>query len=135
MADRGRIADLWGGYGAANDLHDLDLVESCFTEDASFTIHIAGAGSVGPLQPRKEIVAFFRDALTAQTDQRRHVLTNLRYLEDTQERARMTAYLSLVVTDNGQTVLKSAGVYETEVILDDGEWRFRSMVLSLDSPF
>lgn len=135
MADRAKIGDLWGSYGTANDLRDLDLVESCFTEDASFTIHIAGAGSVGPLQPRKEIVAFFRDALTTQTDQRRHVLTNFRYLEDTEHQARITAYLSLLVTDNGQTVLKSAGIYETEVVRDGGDWRFHSMVLSLDSPF
>jgi hypothetical protein len=42
MADRARIADLWGGYGAGNDLRDLDLLESCFTEDMSFTVHIAG---------------------------------------------------------------------------------------------
>ena len=26
MADRARIADLWGGYGAGNDLRDFDLV-------------------------------------------------------------------------------------------------------------
>ena len=43
MADRARkIADLWGDYGAGNDQRDSDLLESCFTEDASFTVHIAG---------------------------------------------------------------------------------------------
>lgn len=135
MADRAKIADLWGDYGAGNDLHDFDLLESCFTEDASFTVHIAGAGSLGPLQPRKDVVAFFHDALTAQTDQRRHVLTNFRYLEDDEQRARMNAYLSLIVTDNGQTVTKSAGVYDAEVVADGGSWKFRSIVLSLDSPF
>lgn len=135
MADRAKIADLWGDYGAANDLHDFNLLESCFTEDASFTIHIAGAGSVGPLQPRKEAAAFFHDALSAQTDQRRHVLTNFRYLEDAEQSARMTAYLTLLVTDNGETVAKSAGVYEAEAVLDGTAWRFRSMVLNLDSPF
>lgn len=135
MADRNKIADLWGAYGSANDRHDLELMESCFTEDASFTIHIAGADSIGPLQPRKEAVAFFRDTLTAQTDRRRHVLTNFRYSEDTEMSARMAAYLSLLVTDEGQTVTKSAGVYEAEVVLDSGRWRFRSMVLTLDSAF
>lgn len=135
MADRAKIADLWGTYGIANDVRDLDLLESCFTEDASFTIAVAGADPVGPLMPRKEVLAFFRDALSAQNDQRRHVLTNFRYLEDADQRARMTAYLSLLVTDNGQTVAKSAGVYQTEVVLDGSTWRFRSMELRLDSAF
>lgn len=135
MADRAKIADLWGDYGAANDLHDMDLLESCFTEDASFTIHIAGADSIGPLRPRKDVLAFFRDVLEAQTDQRRHVLTNFRYAEDAEQRARVAAYLSLVVTDDGQTVTKSAGVYDTEAVLDRGKWRFSTMVLNLDSAF
>jgi hypothetical protein len=135
MADRAKITDLWGAYGAANDLRDLDLLERSCTEDFSFTIHIAGADSVGPLAPRKEVLEFFRGVLTSQTDRRRHVLTNFRYLEDEPERARMTAYLSLVVTDNGRTETKSAGGYETEIVLDGDAWRFRSMVLSLDNGF
>jgi hypothetical protein len=135
MADRARIADLWGDYGAGNDQRDFDLLESCFTEDMSFTVHIAGGDTVGPLQPRKDVLEFFRAALGAQTDQRRHVLTNFRYLEEGADRAKVAAYLSLIVTDKGQTVTKSAGVYDAEIVLDGGRWRFRSMVLDLDSPF
>lgn len=63
------------------------------------------------------------------------VLTNFRYLEEGADRARVAAYLSLIVTDQGATVTKSAGVYDTEVILDQGSWRFRSVVLDLDAPF
>jgi hypothetical protein len=135
MADRAQIVDLWGGYGAGNDLRDFDLLESCFTEDVSFTVHIAGGDTVGPFQPRKDVMEFFRAALGTQADQRRHVLTNFRYLEESADRARVAAYLSLIVTDQGQTMTKSAGVYDTEVVLDGGQWRFRSIVLDLDSPF
>lgn len=135
MADRSKIADLWGSYGAGNDNRDLGLLESCFTEDASFTIRIAGADPVGPLKPRAEMLAFFRDTLGAQTDQRRHVLTNFRYLADSSTEARMTAYLTLLVTDGGQTETKSAGVYEVVVVPDGNGWRFRSMALDLDCPF
>jgi hypothetical protein len=79
---------------------------------------------------------FFRAALGTQTDRRRHVLTNFRYLEEGADRAHVAAYLSLIVTDLlGATVTKSAGVYDTEVVLDQGSWRFRSVVLDLDAPF
>jgi len=135
MADRAKITDLWGDYGAGNDQRDFGLLESCFTEDASFTVHIADGDTVGPFQPRKDVMEFFRAALGTQTDRRRHVLTNFRYLEDDTDRARVAAYLSLVVTDQGATVTKSAGVYDTEVVLDQGRWRFRSVILDLDAPF
>ena len=135
MADRAKITDLWGDYGAGNDQRDFGLLESCFTEDASFTVHIAGGDTVGPLQPRKDVMEFFRAALGAQTDRRRHVLTNFRYLEEGADHARVAAYLSLVVTDQGSTVTKSAGAYDSEVVLDQGRWRFRSIVLDLDAPF
>jgi hypothetical protein len=78
---------------------------------------------------------FFRAALGTQTDRRRHVLTNFRYLEESADRARVAAYLSLVVTDQGSTATKSAGVYDTEIALDQDRWRFRSIVLDLDAPF
>ena len=135
MADRAKITDLWGDYGAGNDQRDFGLLESCFTEDASFTVHIADGDTVGPFQPRKDVMEFFRAALGTQTDRRRHVLTNFRYLEDDTDRARVAAYLSLIVTDQGATVTKSAGVYDNEVVLDQGRWRFRSVILDLDAPF
>jgi hypothetical protein len=135
MADRAKIADLWGDYGAGNDQRDFDLLESCFTKDASFIVHIAGGDTVGPLVPRTGVMEFFRAALGAQTDRRRHVLTNFRYLAESTDRVLMTAYLSLVVTDQGTTVTKSAGVYDNEVVLDQGRWRFRSVNLHLDAPF
>ena len=135
MADRAQIAGLWADYGAGNDKRDFDLLESCFTEDVSFTVHIAGGDTVGPLQPRKDVMEFFRAALGAQTDRRRHVLTNFRYTEEAADHAQVAAYLSLIVTDGGQTVTKSAGGYQTQIVLDGGQWRFRSMILDLDSPF
>lgn len=135
MADRTAVAELFGSYGAANDTHDLALMESCFTADATFTLHIAGSDSIGPLSPRPAIMEFFGAALGAQTDQRRHVLTNFRYLEDKDDSAAVDAYLTLLVSDEGRTEAKSAGRYETAVVADGDRWRFRSMVLWLDSPF
>ena len=88
MADHAKITDLWGDYGAGNDQRDFGLLESCFTEDASFTVHIADGDTVGPFQPRKDVMEFFRAALGTQTDRRRHVLTNFRYLEESADRAR-----------------------------------------------
>ena len=60
------------------------------------------------------------------------MLTNFRYPEEGADRAQAAAYLSLIVTDEGATVHEERGVYDTEVVLDQGGWRFRSVVLDLD---
>ncbi len=135
MADRHAIAELFAAYGAANDLRDASLIGDCFTPDGAFLLHIAGADTIGPLQPRDDVLAFFGAAFGAQSDQRRHVVTNIRLLEPGEDRARVEAYLTLIVTDGGVTALKSAGRYDAEVVADGADWRFRSLTLFLDSPF
>lgn len=135
MADRDALAELFGAYAAANDLRDVGLVGDCFTADGAFTLHIAGADTIGPLEPRDALLEFFGQAFGAQDDQRRHVITNLRLVEDGEDAARAEAYLSLIVTDAGVTALKSAGRYRADLVRDGGAWRFRSLTLDLDSPF
>ncbi len=135
MADRHAIAELFAGYAAANDLRDVSLIGECFTADGAFLLHIAGADTIGPLQPRDELLAFFGAAFAAQSDQRRHLVTNIRVLEPGEAAARVEAYLTLIVTGGGVTALKSAGRYEAEVVADGADWRFRSLTLFLDSPF
>lgn len=135
MADRHAIAELFVRYAAANDLRDLALIEATLAEDASVTIHIADGDTYGPFEPRTGVLEFYGQALGAQTDRRRHLITNLIVVDEEGDRARVNAYLTLVVTDNGRTEVKSAGLYETEVVAEGGEWRFSSMVLSLDNGF
>ena len=131
MPDFGAIVTLFGRYAAANDWPNQELLESCFTEDATFMFHIAGADSIGPFEGRAAIVDFFMPILNGQTDTRKHVITNFNLLGD----GHVNAYLSLIVTDGGETVLKSAGLYETEIAEGEGGPRFSAMTLSLDSGF
>ena len=135
MADRHAVAELFASYAAANDLRDVGLIGDCFTSDGAFILHIAGGDTIGPLEPRDEVLAFFGSAFAAQSDQRRHVVTNIRLLESADDRARVEAYLTLIVTDGGTTELKSAGRYDAVVVGDGTGWRFRAMTLFLDSGF
>jgi hypothetical protein len=134
MASRDDLHELFGAYGAANDLRDTALIGECFTAEGTFTLHIAGADTIGPLGPRDAVLDFFGQAFAAQSDQRRHVVTNLRLLEDGED-GRAEAYLTLIVTDAGTTELKSAGRYDVRLAREGGALRFSDMVLYLDSPF
>ena len=131
MPEFGAIVTLFARYAAANDWPNQELLESCLTEDATFTLHIAGADSIGPFDGRAAIVEFFMPILNGQTDTRKHVISNYNVLGD----GRVNAYLTLIATDGGVTALKSAGLYETEIVDGESGPRFRAMTLSLDSGF
>ena len=131
MADLTAVMNLFAKYAYANDVRDMAIMESCFTEDATFALQIAGGPELGPFEGREAVLGFIRPSLEAQTDLRRHVMSNYRVPGG--EKA--DAYLSLIVTDNGVTELKSAGLYECEVAEDGGDLRFRRMNLALDNGF
>jgi hypothetical protein len=135
MADRQAVLDLFSDYAWANDAGDVPLLERLFTEQASLQISVAGGDDVyGPFVG-PGIVEFMASAWAAQTDQRRHVITNFRFTSEADDRVEVRAYLSLHVTDGGRLQVTSAGVYETVVVRVGDRWRFERLDLALDAPF
>ena len=135
MADRQAIADLFSEYAWALDAKDWDLLRQVFHEDASLTLELTGADTVGPIAPGAEVVGFISSTSEGQDDQRRHVLTNLRYESEGEQDAVVTATLTLLVTADGELSVQSTGVFRTELVLEAGRWQFREFRLALDRPF
>lgn len=134
MPDRSSIENLLNTYSLAYDTPDLDVLESVFTEDASFSLVIAGGDRIA-FEPRDAIMKLMRDSLSAQTDQRRHINTNLIVEGEVDGVTRARHYLTLVATENGAISLLSAGVYSAEIIEQDGVLRFKSLHLDLDRAY
>jgi 3-phenylpropionate/cinnamic acid dioxygenase small subunit len=135
MADRQAIHDLFMDYAWAMDARDFDLLADVFHKDASFTIDITGADSFGPFEPGSGVVEFISSTTKQQTDQRRHVITNLRVEEETDSDATVTATLTLNVVDEGTLTVQSIGVYRAECVDAGDRWRIRGFNLALDVPF
>ena len=135
MADRQAIQDLFADYAWAMDARDFDLLADVFHEDASFTIDITGADSFGPFEPGSGVVEFISSTTKEQTDQRRHVVTNIRVEEETASDATVTATLTLNVVDDGKLTVQSVGVYRAECVDAGDRWKFRQFNLALDLPF
>ncbi len=136
MADRQAIQDVLADYAWANDAKDEGIFKRIFTEDARFSLEIAGVDEpIGPFEGRDAIVDFIYPTVRDQTDQRRHAIVNTRFVEDEADRARVRAYLLLNVIDNGTLDVKSAGVYDIEFARGGGAWLIKSMHLALDAPF
>lgn len=134
MPDRSSIEDLLNTYSLAYDTPDLDVLESVFTEDASFSLVIAGGDRIA-FEPRDAIMKLMRDSLSAQTDQRRHINTNLIVEGEVDGVTRTRHYLTLVATEVGAISLLSTGVYSAEIIEQNGVLRFKSLHLDLDKAY
>jgi uncharacterized protein (TIGR02246 family) len=135
MADRDAIAELLSDYAWAMDAGDFQALNDIFSEDGSMVIHIAGADSIGPIEPRDAVVDFIGSTITGQQDQRRHVVSNQRYESEGDDEAVVTATLTLNVIADGKLTVQSTGVYRAEVVNTEGGWRMRSLSISLDLPF
>ena len=135
MADRSAIDQLFADYGWPMDSREFSVLGGTFTEAAEFTIVITGGDTIGPISGRDAIVEFCSSTVGEQTDQRRHVITNVRIGDQTDTDAEVTAILTLIVVADGALTVKSSGLYRTRVVRDGDAWRFASMHLTLDLPF
>ena len=135
MIDRNSLEQLFAQYGWPMDTKDFGNLNIVFAKDAKFTVQIAGGDTYGPIEGRQAIYDFVSQTVGAQTDQRRHVITNTRIERATDDGATATAILTLLVVDNGQIEVKSSGLYRGEIVKEDGDWRFSDLHLHLDLPF
>ena len=129
MSDMQTVEQLFSTYAWSMDSKEFELFDEVFSEDSTFVVSIAGTVAAS-LEGRAATVDFIRSTTLEQTDQRRHVITNVRLAGD-----KATATLTLLVVDNGELILKSCGVYTVDLVQENGEWRFGAMDLALDLGF
>jgi hypothetical protein len=136
MADRQAILDVLADYAWANDAADEGVLRRIFGQNATFSLTIAGVEEpIGPFEGRQAIVDFIYPTVRDQTDRRRHLIVNPRFLADEGETANVRAYLSLHVIDDGAVDVKSTGVYDVDFAREGGSWVITKMGLALDAPF
>ncbi len=135
MADRGEIEELFHRYEWGLDAPDVAYVRDSFTDDSVFSMDVVGEQAIEPIHGGQTIAELIGSVLAEQTtEQRRHLVTNLR-LEDRQESsATAIAYLTLIITEGGELRVQCTGLYTTNVVREGDTWRFAKMHLSLDRP-
>ncbi|MGI9285098.1 MAG: nuclear transport factor 2 family protein [Pseudomonadales bacterium] len=112
-----------------------DVLAACFAEDAEFSLRIAGGDLVGPFTGREGIMTLMTDSFAQQTDQRRHVVSNIFFESWDKQKATVLSNLTLFATENDEIRLITAGVYKDEVVHNDGEWLLHRRHLNLDLPY
>lgn len=122
-------------YAWAMDDRDPEAVLALFREDATFTV-VSGDGSVlGPRRGHAEMRAHFAETIGRQLDVRRHVISNVRVIEDRDGEVSAEGYLTLQVTVDGQLGTRCTGRYRWSVDTCGPVPRFRDLLITLDGRF
>jgi ketosteroid isomerase-like protein len=136
VADRLLITELIARYGWAYDERDREALAGCFTADAVWQGVIMGRDRVGPIHGAAAIADWLAGFWDAQTDQRRHVFTNIVIGGPDAERVTAHAYLVLLSSQDGATAPVSAGPYRfTMRRTGDESWHIAVLSAGFDAPF
>jgi hypothetical protein len=117
------------------DVRDVDLLASTFAENARFSMRIGGGDLVGPFESRAGIMKLMTDSMAEQTDQRRHLVSNIFFDGANAGNPVVVSNLTLVATENADIKLISAGVYRDTVIRVNEHWEILDRYLELDKAY
>jgi ketosteroid isomerase-like protein len=120
-------------YAFALDHGDLVALEGVLTEDTTWTATNAGETEIGPFVGRAAVLDFVRGATEAQTDQRRHHLTNIVFRRADADTAVVWAYLTLTSNAGGNPTVVTTGFYTFTLQHAEKEWRIADLFIGLDS--
>lgn len=134
MADKQAITELLNKGGWAYDTPDVEFLADMFTEDGKFDLQIQ-KNDVINFSGRANIRSLYENSLATQTDQRRHVVTNLFFSDEKDNSITATSYLILIAVAEGKLNVLSTGVYTDKVVKDGNSWRIKHRFLYLDLPY
>lgn len=135
VADRLAIAERVHLYGWGYDERNRDLLAGCFTEDGTWEGHIMGVDSVGPFVGREALADFLTSFWDEQTDQRRHIFTNVVVSDITETTGVAHAYLMLTASTGGEMQPVTVGPYRLEMRKEADIWRISRLAAGFDAPF
>lgn len=117
------------------DEHDLEMLEACFTEDATMLVNIADGSVYGPFEGREAIMGLLSGTLEAQTDTRRHIISNIFFENAGADSATVVSQVVLAATEDGEIRLITSGIYRDVVRRIDGGWQIADRRLNLELGF
>ena len=136
MSARGAIENVLNRYSIAYDDNDMAEMADTFTDDAVLTMRIADGDLIGPFEGKEAVMKLMTDSLASQSDQRRHVTTNMVVRKETDDSAVVSSYLTLVQVKDGAAKVLSTARYDDELRREgDGAWRFTKRHIQLDLPY
>jgi len=134
-SDKLAIHELLSRAAYSFDERKMDMLEQCFIPEATMLVNITGTGEVGPFQGRDAIMQLMADTLAAQTDVRRHVISNFIFESEGENAATVISSLVVFSVVQGKIDVIISGIYRDDVVKGGDGWQISHRHLDLDLPF
>lgn len=136
QTDSAAIQQLLAEYTWNHDARDFAALATCFTDDAEYTMQIADKAPGEPTIGGEAIAALVEKFKSAQTDQRRHVISNIVVDRADETSATVRSYVTVFATEGDSSHLVTTGQCLDEVQKQaDGAWKFTKKAMHLDKAF
>jgi 3-phenylpropionate/cinnamic acid dioxygenase small subunit len=129
------ITELLARSAYSLDQRQLEVLEDTFSQGASFVIDIAGVDGEMSFEGRDAIMGLMKDSMAQQSDQRRHVVTNVFFESEGDDRAMAISNVTITSVEHGAIRLVTSGLYRDEVVREDGQWRIAGRRIELDMAY
>jgi hypothetical protein len=133
--DKLAIHELLSRAAYAFDERKIDMLKACYSENANMLVNIADGTTYGPFEGREAIMALLEGTLDAQTDTRRHVISNFIFEKEGKKDATVLSQIVLFATENGEIKVLTSGIYRDEVEKNNGTWQITDRLLDLELGF
>jgi len=134
-AQKFEIHELLSRAAYAFDERDLETLAACFAEDARMLVNIADGRTFGPFEGREAIMGLMKTTLDAQTDTRRHIISNFIFEQEGDTEATVISQIVLASTEHGEIRLVTSGIYRDVVRMESGRWQIADRLLKLELGF
>lgn len=130
-----QIAETFNRFAIGHDEFRIDVVLSCFTEDATFCVAEGHAEPFATHRGRPAIGAALTSTIGQQGDQRRHLIANITVEHLDAATASVLAYGLVSAVGAGSELRLGASVlYVADLVLEaDGCWRFTRFFIGMDA--
>ena len=134
MGARLEILDLLNSYSHHIDHGLVEEYASLFTDDAVFELHFPGAPTTS-FSGSEQIKSLAQGAKERRESgiQRRHLLTNVVFREQTDDSATIACYLLLTSTTDSELTFAFSGQYDGWLVKGENGWKISKWVLTSDS--
>ena len=130
------VQQLLAQYTWCHDSRDFTALAACFTDDAQYTMRIADGEASSPTVGGTAIAALVEKFKSTQTDQRRHLITNVVVESATETEVTVRSYVTVFATEGDTSSLITTGTCRDVVARQaDGSWRFTRKDMHLDKGF
>lgn len=133
--DKLEVFELLSKAAYGYDARNIDMLSSCFAEDAIMSMRIGDGDIIGPFNGKKEIMSLMTSSMEEQTDKRLHQISNIFVENEEKNRIIIISSLALFSVKDNKVNILTTGIYKDFVEKIKNHWKIKNRHLDLALPY